>query len=146
MLTTRPGTRKAALLAGIHALRRIQADIGREDRALFEATVAAQKDKKEGAKEEVDPPNFVCLARMHICTPACTHTHTHFHLTQHPQGVQPQVRVCLSATTPRVKLTGLGCSCGSVCASCATSTSCPRLLGCSPRQVPRRCCHRQTCL
>jgi len=73
MLPRPPGTRKAALLQGIQALRRILAQ-GSEDRVLLEAKLAAQKEKKEGATDEVAP-----TLRAIICTPAHIHTHMHTH-------------------------------------------------------------------
>jgi len=66
-----PGTCNAALLQGIQALRRILAQ-GSEDRALLEAKLAAQKEKKEGATNEVAP-----TLRAYICTPAHIHAHMH---------------------------------------------------------------------
>ena len=62
--------RRGALLAGIQALRRpeAQAALAAGDKAAFEAAISAQKEKREGAAGEVrttlpPPPVPPCPAR-----------------------------------------------------------------------------------
>lgn len=73
MLSRPLGTRRVALLQGIQALRGILVQ-GSDDQALLEAKLAAQKEKKEGATDEVTPT---------LCAYICTPTHMHARILAH---------------------------------------------------------------
>jgi len=63
----RSGTRKVALLQGIQLLR-VKLAQSSEDRIHLEAKLVAQKEKKEGAKNEVPCSFASAQARTQICT------------------------------------------------------------------------------